>query len=63
MDPWRVLVFIGNVHAEEVYVDRMFLPHAVKKHHHLDVVVYRDGDVGVPHDGNPDTETQKRETK
>lgn len=59
MDQSRILVVVGNVNAQEVNIDGMFLPHAVKQHHHLDVVVYCDVDVGVPHNGHahPERET------
>lgn len=57
MDQRGVLVGVGDVDAEEVDTDWVFLPHAVKQHHHLDIIIYHDGNVGVLHDGDPHTET------
>lgn len=59
MDQGRVLVVVVDVDAQEVHVDRMFLPRAVKQHHHADVVVYNHGNVGVLHDGDPHSEGKK----
>lgn len=58
MDQWGVPVVVGNVEPQEVDVDGMFPPHPVEQHHHLDAVVYGDGDVGVLHDGDPHAETE-----
>lgn len=39
VDQRGVLVLIGKVDTKEVDIDRVFLPHAVKQNHHLDVVI------------------------
>lgn len=56
MNQRGVRVVVVNVDAQEVHVDRVFLPHAVKQHHHADVIVYDDGNVRVLEDGNPHAE-------
>lgn len=61
VDQRGVLVVVGHVDAEEVNADWVFLPHAVKQHHHLNVIIYYDGHVRVLPDGNPHTETQKHD--
>lgn len=58
MHHWRILVVAGDINAQEVDIDGVFLPHAVKQHHHLDAVVYGDGHVHLLDDGNTHTETQ-----
>lgn len=40
-------------------MDRMFLPHSVQQHHHLDAAIDGDGDVRVLHDGDAHTEMRK----
>lgn len=59
MDQRGVLVVVVHVDAEEVDTDRMFLPHAVKQHHHSDVIIYYDGNVRILHNGDLHPETQK----
>ena len=63
VDQRGVLVVVGDVDAEEVDADRVFLPHAVKQHHHLDIIIYHDGNVGVLHDGDSDSETRRTRDK
>lgn len=60
MDQRGVLVVVVHVNAEEVNTDRMLLPHAVKQHHHSDVIIYDDGNVRILHNGDLHPETQKR---
>ena len=46
------MVVGGDVDAQVVHVDGVFLPHAVQQHHHPDVGVDAHRDVGVLHDGD-----------
>lgn len=59
MHQWGILVVAGDINAEEVDVDGVFLPHAVQQHRHLDAVVHGDGDLLLLDDGDPHTETQE----
>lgn len=56
---WGILVVAGDINAQEVDVDWVFLPHAVQQHRHLDAVVHGDGDLLLLDDGDPHTETQE----
>lgn len=55
MDQRGVVVVVGDVDAEEVHIDWVFLPYAVQQHYHPDVTIYDDGHLRVLHDGNPHT--------
>lgn len=59
MHQWGILVVAGDINAQEVDVDRVFLPHAVQQHRHLDAVVHGDGDLLLLDDGDTHTETQE----
>lgn len=52
MDQRRVLVVIMDVDPQEVHIEWMSLPHAVKQHHYTDVAIYNHGNMGVPHNGH-----------
>lgn len=56
----RVLVVFMDVDTQEVHIDWMSLPHAVKQHHHTDVVIYDHGNMGVLHNGHCHSNKKKK---
>ena len=59
MDQGGVLVVSGDVDAQVVHVDGVFLPHTVQQNHHPDVGVDADRDVRLLHDGDLHPETRQ----
>ena len=60
VDQRGVLVVGGDVDAQVVHVDGVLLPHAVKQHHHPDVVVDAHRNVGLLHDGDLHAEAPRK---